>query len=76
METCLNQSWRYTKKFKREAVEVWQTHEEAAAEVEQDLGIAIGVEGDLQRGERQPKKARIIFKEKRMRFGNTLENDG
>lgn len=34
---------RYTEEFKREAVELWQSSEKSAAEIEQDLGIGVGM---------------------------------
>lgn len=34
---------RYTEEFKREAIELWQSSEKSAAEIEKDLGITNGM---------------------------------
>ncbi len=39
----LNKRKRYTKEFKKEAVQLWQASDKSAAEIEADLGISSGL---------------------------------
>ena len=40
---------KYTADFKREAVQLWQTSDKTAAEIEQELGISAGLLGRWKR---------------------------